>query len=89
MARYRLACACVGQPVNGAYARYGAGTTIADSAGNAIAGDLIWPALCSTATPAGKPNALQLIPLDAAAATALGIPIGTNVSGGNIGAGQM
>ena len=72
MARYRLACAIAGSPTFGPYARWGAGTIIADTQGNALPGDIVWTALCV----AGAPNPDQLIPLDASAATAIGGAIG-------------
>jgi hypothetical protein len=71
MARYILTQTMVGQPTNGTYGKYGRGSTIADTAGNAVAGDWIWPALCAA------PNAAQLQPLDSAASTAMGLPITT------------
>jgi len=70
MARYSLAVAIAGAPPNGQYAKYIGGTKIADTVGNALLGDVIWPALT------GSPNRNQLIPLDASAAAALGGTIG-------------
>jgi hypothetical protein len=41
--------------------KLGTGTTIADSVGNALAGDVVWPALCAS------PSKLNMAPLDSAA----------------------
>jgi hypothetical protein len=60
MARYVLLAAIVGAPPNGVYSKYPRGTTIADSAGNALSGDVVWPALCQA------PTAANMAPLDAA-----------------------
>lgn len=70
MARYKLAVSMAGTPDRGAHAKYPVGTTIADTAGNAVAGDVVWSALTSV------PNPNQLIPLDSLAATAIGGTIG-------------
>ena len=51
MARFILIAAVVGQPTNGTYTKYPRGQTIADTAGNAIAGDWIWPSLCACRAP--------------------------------------
>jgi hypothetical protein len=71
-----VAVACV--PLNGQYTKYGAGRNIADTVGNASAGnpalgilpDLVWPALTNA------PDRNTLMPLDAAGATAIGGTIG-------------
>jgi hypothetical protein len=89
MARYRLVCAVVGKPDNGAYARYGTGQTICDSSANQVmngngAGkpDWIWPTLCNS------PNPNQLVALDAAGASALGLAIGQWGGTAGYGSGQ-
>ena len=61
MARYILTSSVVGQPARGAYARYARGTPIADTAENALAGDIVWPALCNA------PSSANMAPLDSAA----------------------
>jgi hypothetical protein len=60
MARFILVAAVVGAPPRYAYAKFPRGTTVADSAGNALAGDVVWPALCTA------PSAASMAPLDAA-----------------------
>ena len=68
MSRYWLSAACS----DGAY-RFRAGTTLADSTANAVAGDKINATLCAT------PFA-GMVPLDAAAVTALaGVGITTSI----------
>jgi hypothetical protein len=52
MARYVLVGSVAGAVPNGQYTTYGTGTKIADSAGNAQAGDLVWPALANNPNPA-------------------------------------
>jgi hypothetical protein len=71
MARYRLGSAIVGQAPNSCYQKYRAGTTLADSVGNAIAGDIIWPSL------AAQPNS-TMVPLDLAAQTIMQATFGAN-----------
>jgi len=61
MARFVLIAACAGAPPGGAYCKFVRGQTIADSAGNAQPGDVVWPALCA------KPSPASMAPLDAAA----------------------
>jgi hypothetical protein len=61
MSRYVLIAAIEGQPAGYPRSRWPAGTTIADSAGNAQPGDLVWPM---------TPNPNALAPLDAAAVAA-------------------
>jgi hypothetical protein len=41
MARYITIVTMVGQPTNGTYGKYKTGSTIADTAGNALAGDWV------------------------------------------------
>ncbi len=71
MARYILISAVVGQPANGTYTKWPRGSTIADTAGNALPGDLIWPALCNA------PSPVNMRPLDSAGAAQMGMPIMT------------
>lgn len=71
MARYILISAVVGQPTNGTYTKYPRGAAIADSAGNALPGDLIWPALCQA------PSPVNMRPLDSAGAAQMGLPVTT------------
>ena len=61
MSRFIMTAAIVGAPTSGQYNRWPRGTTIADTSGNAVAGDLVWPALCVVSSP------VNLAPLDAAA----------------------
>jgi predicted dinucleotide-binding enzyme len=84
MARYSLACAIVVGAV-----RYPAGTTVADTQGNALPGDVVLTQVTTTQNGQGKPDATQLIPLDSTAAAVLGLPIGTNLGVNRYGAGQM
>lgn len=60
MARFILLTPIVGAPPSHAYVKWPRGTTIADSAANAIAGDVVWPAICVA------PQAVNMAPLDAA-----------------------
>lgn len=69
MARYILIAAVVGQPDNGVYTKYNRGHAIADSAANAEAGDLVWPALCA------QPSPTSMRPLDAAGSVVMGLPV--------------
>jgi hypothetical protein len=62
MARYRLNAAIIGQPPSMPYQKLAAGRTIADSIGNAVGNDVVWPSL------AAAPNA-TMVPLDGAAQT--------------------
>ena len=62
---YVLLGAHAGSPPGMQYQKFRAGTTVADSTGNAVAGDVVWPALCAA------PNN-RMAPLDAAAAAVLG-----------------
>jgi hypothetical protein len=71
MARYILTTTVVGQPPSGTYTKWRTGTTIADTAGNAIAGDVVWPQLTNA------PSPVNMRPLDAAAAAIMGLPITT------------
>lgn len=64
MARYVLRGSVAGAVPNGQYTTYGTGTKIADSIGNAQAGDLVWPALALSPCPVMAPldqAALNLI----------------------------
>ena len=64
MSRYQLIAAIVGSPPGYPYQKFCAGRTIADSAANAVAGDVIWPALAATPF-------TGMVPLDAAAAAVM------------------
>lgn len=74
MARYILTAAVVGAPPNTPYHKYPRGTAIADTAGNAVAGDVVWPALCVA------PSPVNMAPLDADASAVMGLPITTLAS---------
>jgi hypothetical protein len=75
MARFILLRPIVGAPPGGQYRKWATGQTIADTAGNALAGDVVWPSVCASA---GGPNSgSALAPLDAAAAAQTGLPITT------------
>jgi hypothetical protein len=83
MSRFILTAAVVGAPPRGAHAKFPRGTTIADSAANAQAGDVVWPALCAS------PSRANMAPLDTAAAALMpGVPITTltALASGNTGA---
>jgi hypothetical protein len=61
MSRFILIAAVAGSPPScPSGQKYRRGTTIADSAGNALAGDVVWPALCVA------PSPINMAPLDAA-----------------------
>jgi hypothetical protein len=81
VARYILIATVVGQPPGWTYTKWGRGRTIADTAGNALPGDVVWPALCDAANP------VNMAPLDAAASAVMGLPITTlaALSSGNTG----
>lgn len=81
MARYILIAAVAGAPPNGQYTKWPRGTTIADTAGNAVAGDVVWPALCAA------PSPVNLAPMDAAASTLMGLPVTTREAVANSSAG--
>ncbi len=66
MSRFIMIAATFGVPPSGPAARYGRGTTIADSAANAVGGDIVWPSLCTSPPPT------LALPLDAAGSTAMG-----------------
>jgi hypothetical protein len=51
--------------------KLGTGQSIADSIGNALAGDVVFPSACAA------PSAASMRPLDAAAAAIMGLPITT------------
>jgi hypothetical protein len=51
--------------------KFGTGTTVADTLGNALPGDVVWASLCASA--ASSPNTMR--PLDAAGAAVMGLPI--------------
>ncbi len=68
MARFIMITPIVGAPPNGQYRKFARGQTVADTAGNALAGDVVWPALTNSAT-SGSTN---LAPLDAAASAQMG-----------------
>jgi hypothetical protein len=61
MARFLIINAVYGQPPSQHLRVWPRGTTIADSAANAIGSDVVWPSLC------GSPPPTSLAPLDAAA----------------------
>ena len=61
MARFILIAAVVGAAPNGPYQKHPRGTAIADSAGSALPGDVVWPALCAA------PSPINMAPLDGAA----------------------
>jgi len=71
MARFILIAAVVGAAQNGPYTKHPRGTAIADSAGNALPGDVVWPQLCTA------PNPINMAPLDAAAQALMGTAITT------------
>jgi hypothetical protein len=71
MARYALIAAVIGQPANGTYTKYPRGSTIADTAGNALPGDWVWPSLATA------PSPVNMRPLDSAASARMGLPITT------------
>ena len=72
MARFILLAAVVGAPPSGAYSKFPRGTAIADSAANALPGDVVWPSLCIA------PNSTNMAPLDDVASAAMqGAPIVT------------
>jgi hypothetical protein len=50
-----------GAPPGYPYQRFKTGTTIADSTGNAQAGDVVWSSLCAA------PTQFAMVPLDSAA----------------------
>ena len=77
MARYKLLRAAYGTPNGAVPQMVAAGRTIADSALNAIGTDVVWPEICT----GGRANPNLLSPLDAAASTVMGLPIGTNQVG--------
>jgi len=60
MSRFIMVAAMVGAPPGGQLNRWGRGTTVADTSGNAVAGDLVWASLCVA------PSPFNLAPLDAA-----------------------
>jgi hypothetical protein len=64
MSRFVLIHAVAGGPPNTPYQKFRPGTTIADSSGNAVAGDIVWAALA-----AAPCNAMA--PLDASGAAAM------------------
>jgi hypothetical protein len=60
--------------------KFGTGTTFADTAGNAVAGDVVWAALFTSA-----PSRLNLAPLDSACQALIGgsvIVTAAQVAGG-------
>jgi hypothetical protein len=70
MARFILISPIVGAPPGGPYKKWGTGTTLADTAGNAIGNDIVWPSVCASAGQGFLPGpapATALAPLDAAA----------------------
>jgi hypothetical protein len=70
MARYILLTPVFGCPPSiPSGKKFGTGTAIADSTGNAIAGDIVWPAFI--------PGPTTCRPLDAAAAAIQNLPITT------------
>jgi hypothetical protein len=73
MARYQLTRSVSGNDADGIHRHLAAGTTIADTVGNAQAGDVVFPSVL--VAPLDK---TKFIPLDLAASTALGVPVGHN-----------
>ena len=73
MSRFILIGAVAGAPPGWPYKSWPAGTRIADSGANAVAGDLVWPAL------AASPNN-RMCPLDASGAAAMVIAAAANPS---------
>jgi hypothetical protein len=65
MARYQLIVAVEASPAGWPRRKLVAGTTIADTVGNALPGDFVLPSLTT-----GAPNINQMIPLDAGAVSA-------------------
>jgi hypothetical protein len=72
MARFRLLSPVAGAPPRGTYMKFPSGTTIADSVGNALPGDIVWPAVALNPTP------LVMAPLDAAGQSLLPGPLWPN-----------
>lgn len=68
MARFVLIKAVTGTPNGCGTAKYLPGRTFADTSGNALAGDLVWPALAGVS---GPPNPVFCRPLDTLGQTAL------------------
>jgi hypothetical protein len=64
MSRYRLVSAMEVAVSGGIRQRFRGGTTLADSVGNALAGDVVAPAPCAT------PSPFAMVALDAAAVAA-------------------
>jgi hypothetical protein len=60
MARFIAVSPGAGAPPNGQYQKFRKGQTFADTSGNALAGDIVFPTLCATPPP-------WLAPLDSAA----------------------
>jgi hypothetical protein len=72
MARYILITACHGCPPSCPSGRqFNAGQTVADTQGNALAGDVVFPSLVQA------PSRSNMLPLDAAASAIMGIPVVT------------
>jgi hypothetical protein len=69
MARFILIASVAGAAPGDQYRVYPRGTTIADTAGHALPGDVVYPALTNA------PDATNVRPLDAAAAAQMGLPI--------------
>lgn len=61
MPRYILIQSAVGAPPRESYRVWARGTSVADSAENALPGDVVWPALCAA------PSPVNMAPMDAAA----------------------
>jgi hypothetical protein len=87
MSRFILLTAVAGSPPGGQYGKYPRGTTIADSAAHAVAGDIVWPSLCNGA--GGFGSGSLLAPLDAAASAQTGLPITTLAAIAALGVGAV
>jgi hypothetical protein len=75
---------CISPIYSVAFNKARTGQTFADCVGNAIAGDIVWPAVINS------PSPLNLRPLDAAASALMpGVPLwtGGNLIGIGLGAG--
>ncbi len=81
MARFILTAPVAGAPPSNVYTAWPRGTAIADTAENAIPGDVVWPALCAA------PSAKNIAPLDAAAQALM--PGSVIVTLADLGAGRI
>ncbi len=81
MARFILIAPVAGAPPSNVYTSWPRGTSIADTAENAIPGDVVWPALCAA------PSATNIAPLDPAAQALM--PGSVIVTLADLGAGRI